>query len=341
MLGVRPVSGSAIAPIVLCLAACGVPGGARLVEQSAVAMGSDLHVRVWTADAAAARVAAGEVFAEFERLDALMSVWREGSDVVRVNEAAGSHAVPVSPEVMAVLRAARQVSDWSDGAFDVSFGALSGLWRFDHDQDNRIPPAADVAARLPLVDYRRVELHGDSVRLATPGMRAHLGGIGKGYAIDRAVALLQARGFADFLVQSGGDLYAAGTRGGRPWAIGIRDPRGSDDQHVAVLDLTDAAISTSGDYERFFEQDGRRYHHILDPRTGQPAEGTRSVTIVAAESMLADALATAVFVLGPDAGMALIERLPEVEGMIVDAAGEVWESSGLRGRLRELPPGAA
>jgi FAD:protein FMN transferase len=320
--------------IVLCLAACGAPGGARLVEHSAVAMGSDLHVRVWTADVAAARAAAAAVFAEFDRLDALMSVWREESDVGRLNASAGGAAVHISPEVAEVLRAAHQVSAWSDGAFDVTFGALSGLWRFDHDQDNRIPAAADVAARLPLIDYRRVELHGNTARLATAGMRVHLGGIGKGYAIDRAVAILRAHGLSDVLVQSGGDMYASGTRGDRAWSIGIRDPRGPADQLLATLALTGAAISTSGDYERFFEADGRRYHHILDPRTGQPATGTRSVTIVAPQSMLADAVATAVFIMGPDEGMALVGRLPDVEAAIVTGEGELRISPGLRGRLQ-------
>lgn len=310
------------------------------MEQAGVRMGSELRIAVWTSDRAGAEAALADVFAEFDRLDALMSVWREGSDVERLNAAAGRQAVPVSVEVVEVLRAARAVSELSDGAFDVTFGALSGLWRFDHDQDNRVPPRDAVAARLPLIDYRLVELDDGMARLARAGMRVHLGGIGKGYAIDRAAGLLRSRGFHDFLIQSGGDMYAAGQRGTRPWHVGIRDPRGPADRSFAALDLSDAAISTSGDYERFFVAGGQRYHHILDPRTGLPAAGTRSTTLVADRAMDTDALSTAVFVMGPQAGMALIERLPRIEGVIVSETNEVLVSSGLAERLVRLqPPG--
>src|SRR6185369_1651723 len=171
-----------------------------------------------------------------------------------------------------------------------------------------------------------------------PGMRAHLGGIGKGYAVDRAVTLLRSRGFADFMVQAGGDMYVAGKRGDRPWRLGIRDPRGPADRSFAMLDLTDGTFSTSGDYERFFMKDGRRYHHILDLSVGEPARGCRSVTLVTERAVIADALAKGVFILGPDAGMALIERTPGVEGVIVSAKNEVSISPGLRGRLIVLAP---
>jgi thiamine biosynthesis lipoprotein len=303
-------------------------------------MGSELRVTAWTADEARARGAFDLVFAEFDRLDALMSVWREGSDIERLNNAAGLHAVAVSNEVRAVLRVARQVSDWTGGKFDVTFGALSGLWKFDHDQDNRVPEPADVAKRIPLIDYRALEVDDSAgtAMLKKAGMRAHLGGIGKGYAVDRAAEILRRQGLHDFMIQAGGDLYVAGRRGDRPWRLGIRDPRGPVDKTFAALDLTDGTFSTSGDYERFFIKNGRRYHHILDPDLGEPADKCRSVTIVADNAMLADALSTGVFVVGPDAGMALIERLPNVEGVIVSAKNEVLISSGLRSRLILLSP---
>ena len=163
-------------------------------------------------------------------------------------------------------------------------------------------------------------------------MRVHLGGIGKGYAVDRAVAMLRSRGLQDFMIQAGGDLYVAGLKDGRPWRLGIRDPRGPADRSFAQLDLSDGTFSTSGDYERFFMKDGRRYHHILDlrrRRTG--ARLCRSVTLVTDRAVLADALAKGVFILGPEAGMALIEKLPGVEGVIVSAANDVLVSSGLEG----------
>jgi thiamine biosynthesis lipoprotein len=317
--------------------------GEHLVERAMVAMGSELRLAAWTADEPAAQRAFDAVGVEVERLEALLSVWCAGSDIARVNAAAGRSAVQVSAETIEILRQARQVGDWTGGKFDVTFAALSDLWRFDHDQDNRVPDPREVAARLPLVDYRAVAIdeRARAVFLPRRGMRLHLGGIGKGYAVERAAALLRARGFGDFLVQFGGDLYAGGRRGNRPWRAGIADPR-QPERILATIDLADETLTTSGDYERFFERDGRRYHHILDPDTGQPARGARSVTIVARRAMLADALSTGVFVLGPAAGMALIERLADVEGVIVTETGDLLVSTGLRNRLvLRLPPRAA
>jgi thiamine biosynthesis lipoprotein len=316
------------------------PPAAMLVERSHRTMGSEVRVTAWTADEARATAAFTEVFAEFDRLDGLMSVWKEGSDIQRLNAAAGLHPVPVSREVREVLHVAHQISEWTGGKFDVTFGALSGLWKFDHDQDNVIPDRAEVLKRLPLIDYKALEIDDDAgtAFLERRGMRAHLGGIGKGFAVDRAVAILHRRGLNDFMIQSGGDMYVAGRRGDRPWRVGIRDPRGPADKSFAALDLTEGTFSTSGDYERFFLKDGRRYHHILDPDVGEPASTCRSVTIIAENATLADALSTGVFVVGPDAGMALIERLPHVEGVIVSAANEVLISSGLRSRLIALAP---
>ena len=331
---------------VLCsvlLSACG--GGAPssapskvIVERARVSMGSEVRLTASVADESRALRAFEKAFDEFDRLDRLLSVWKTGSDLLRVNAEAGHAPVRVSPDTLEVLRTARQVGDWTGGKFDVTFGALSGLWKFDHDQDNQIPRPADVRARLPDVDFAGVELDADrgTVYLRRPGMSLHLGGIGKGYAVDLAAAILRADSVGDFLIQSGGDLYASGSRGDRPWRAGIRDPRGPADQIFAAMNIRDETFSTSGDYERYFIRDGRRYHHILDPDEGAPARGCRSVTIVARQAILADALSTGVFVLGPQAGMALIEKLPDVEGVIVTASNEVLVSSGLRERLERL-----
>jgi thiamine biosynthesis lipoprotein len=305
-----------------------------------VTMGSTLTLTLWTADDPGGAAASEAVFTEFDRLDRLLSVWKEGSDVLRLNAAAGRGPVTVSPETIEVLTIAHQVSEWTGGKFDVTFGGLSGLWKFDQDQDNVIPPRAAVAARLPDVDYTALEI--DTAHrtafLRRPGMRAHLGGIGKGYAVDRAAAILRGRGFHDFMIQSGGDMFVSGRRGDRPWRLGIRDPRGPADRSFATLDLTNGTFSTSGDYERFFMKDGRRYHHILDPDLGEPARGCRSVTIVTDKAVIADGLSTGVFVLGPEKGMALIERLPDVEGVIVTSDNHVLVSSGLEGKLVLIAP---
>jgi thiamine biosynthesis lipoprotein len=308
----------------------------RLVDASRLVMGSTLHLTAWTSDERNAKAAFDEVFAEFQRLEKLMSTWVRESDVSRINQAAGVRAVPVSADVREVLKTARQISEWTNGKFDVTFGALAGLWRFDHDQDNVVPDMREVRRRLPLIDYRAVQIDDSAgtVFVARKGMTIHLGGIGKGFAIDRGVGVLRQRGIRDFMIQSGGDIYVAGQKDGRPWRVGIQDPRGPANRIFAELDLSDGTFSTSGDYERTFLKDGRRYHHILDPATGEPARGVRSVTIVTNRAVLADGLSTGVFILGPDAGMKLIERLPGVEGVIVSDRNDVFVSSGLRDKVK-------
>jgi thiamine biosynthesis lipoprotein len=325
--------------VLVTLAATGCAGGGSAprhrVEEQRLSMGSLLHLTAWTTDEAATRAVFARIFAEFDRLEGLLSVWREGSDVLRINAAAGQQPVPVHDDTRRVLAAARRLSETTDGTFDITFGALADVWKFDHDQDGRVPTAEEIAARLPLVDFRRVRIDDGpgTAAIDRPGMRVHLGGIGKGFAVDRAVAMLRAAGLRDFLVQAGGDMYAGGANGDVAWRLGIQDPRGAGGESFAVLDLTDATFSTSGDYERFFEKDGVRYHHILDPRTGQPARGTRSVTVVTATATLAEGLSKGVFILGPERGMALVERLPDAEAVIVTEDNRVLVSSGLRGRL--------
>ncbi len=313
---------------------------ARAVTASRLSMGSTLTLTAWTADASVSKRAFDEVFAEFTRLETLMSTWIPDSDVSRVNREAGVRPVPVSAEVREVLNTARQMSEWTGGKFDVTFGALSGLWKFDHDQDNVIPDMGEVRRRLPLIDYRAIQIDeaAGTVFLPRKGMSMHLGGIGKGYAIDRAAAMLRLRGLRDFMIQSGGDMYVAGMKDGRPWRLGIQDPRGAATRSFAELKLSDGTFSTSGDYERTFMKNGRRYHHMLDPATGEPARGTRSVTIVSNRAVLADGLSTGIFILGPDAGMALIERLPDVEGVIVSDKNDVLISSGLKDTLTIVAP---
>ena len=306
-------------------------------------MGSSLKVSIWTTDEARATAAAGRVAAEFDRLEALLSVWKEGSDVLRLNNAAGRQAVPVSRETLEVLTAARIGSEQTAGKFDITFGALADIWKFDHDQDNTIPSRAAIDQRLPFIDFRAVHVNAanGTAFITRPGVRVHLGGIGKGYAVDYVVYMLREQGFENFLIQAGGDTYAAGTNNGTPWRLGIADPRG-DHAPFAAVELRNQTLSTSGDYERSFIKDGVRYHHLIDPDRGEPARGCRSVTIIADRAVTADLLSTGVFIMGPGDGMALIERLPNVEGVIVTAANEVLISSGLKGRvdLRGTPTDA-
>ena len=308
-----------------------------MVERSRVSMGSQLRLVAWTQDEATALDTFEHIFREFDRLEALLSVWKDGSDVVRLNQAAGAAPIAVSRDTIEVLDAAHEASVWTGGKFDITFGALADIWKFDHDQDNVVPDRAAIEKRLPLVNFEEVvtDRAAGTAVIRTPGMRVHLGGIGKGYAVDRAVALLKQRGFADFMIQSGGDLYVAGTNGGQPWKLAIADPRGNHEP-FATLQLGDGTFSTSGDYERSFVKDGVRYHHLIDPDRGEPARGCRSVTIVTNRATLADVLSTGVFIMGPEAGMALIEKLPDVEGVIVTATNQVLVSSGLKGRVSLL-----
>lgn len=314
---------------------------ARLVEQTRPSMGSELQLTAWTADEAGANAAFEAVFTEFDRLEALLSNWQEGSDVQRLNAAAGKHPVAVGTEIRDALQTARQVSEWTGGKFDVTFAALSGLWKFDYqNQDGTIPDHKEVVRRLKFIDYRDLTLdeRAGTAFLRREGMSVSLGGIGKGYAVDRGRDILIKRGFRDFMIQFGGDVYVAGRAGDRPWRLGIQDPRGPENRIFAAMNLSNSTFSTSGDYSRFFIKDGRRYHHIIDPDTGEPATGCRSVTIVTGSATVADGLSTGVFLLGPEKGMALIEQLPDVEGVIVSANNKVLVSSGLEGRLELLAP---
>lgn len=303
-------------------------------------MGSEVRLTARTSSADLMDTASASVFDEFDRLDALLSVWKSGSDVLRANAAAGASAVKVSRETIEVLQAAHRVSVWTAGKFDITFGALADIWKFDHDTDEHVPNSAEIAARLPLIDYRAVVIDqaAKTVFISRAGMRIHLGGIGKGYAVDRAIAILRQHGLMDFMVQFGGDLYVSGQASDGPWRLGINDPRGAPNDSFAVIELRDETLSTSGDYERFFIKDGKRYHHILDPATGEPARLCRSVTIVAKNATTADGLSTGVFILGPHAGMELVEQLPDVEAVIVSADNEVLVSSGLRERIHLVHP---
>ena len=301
------------------------------VHLQAQSMGTVVDLTIWTADRAAAGRAGQAVFDEFRRLEALMSTWVDDSEVSRINRAAGVKAVPVSDEVLAVIQTAQAVAKKTGGAFDITVGAYRGLWKFDEDLDGSLPTDKQVAARRKKTGWRGVvvDARRKTVKLRRRGMAINLGGIAKGYAVDRAAALLRDRGLTDFIIQAGGDLYVSGTKGDQKWRVGIRDPRGARDATFALTELEDRTFSTSGDYERGMVVGGVRYHHILDPRTGQPARRSRSVTVMAPDALTADAWSTALFVLGPDEGLKLLGKQPGLEAVFVDAQNQVRVSPGL------------
>jgi len=313
---------------------------ARVVAQSYPVMGTEVTFSAFTADPEAAQRAFAAAYDEIRRVERLMTDWERpdqpDSDIVRVNKAAGKQAVKVSPETLDVIQKALDMSRRSDGAFDISFAAMKGLWKFDEDMDKTIPAAEEIARRRKLINWRDVvvDAKAGTVKLRRPGMRIGLGGIAKGYAVDRCSAVLRQAGLPDFMVQAGGDLYVSGHKGPASWMVGIRDPRGGPYDIIARMPIQDHAFSTAGDYERGFVLNGRRYHHIIDPKTGYPATASREVTIFAPTAFLADALDDAVFILGPKKGMALVESFPDCATVIVDAQNQVWTSRSLEGKLQ-------
>lgn len=307
---------------------------------SGQAMGTVVQLTMWHDDEAAAGRAAQEAFEEMQRLDRLMTTWLPDSDVSRINSAAGTAAIQVSEETFAVIERALEISRRSGGIFDISVGAFRGLWKFDEDLDGTLPAPADVAARKKLVGWRDIAIDRKqrTVKLRRKGMAITLGGIAKGYAVDRCVELLRKAGFSDFIFQAGGDLYVSGKKDTQPWVVGIRDPRGARDAPFAVAAIEDHAFSTSGDYERGFVKDGVRYHHILDPRTAFPAKASRSVTVLAKDAFTADAWSKVLFILGWKRAMPLVEQLPDFEAVFVAPDNQVHVSSGLRDKLKILRP---
>lgn len=297
--------------------------------------------------------------AEFKRLEALMTTWRPESELSQLNAAAPMTSTlkdpcslmrgKLGPETLEVLRVAQRASEASGGAFDITFETLHGLWKFDEDLDPHPPTSAALRAKLPWVDYRRL-IVGDNCAYLRAGMgqgagsqkgpfltRVGLGGIAKGYAVDKAAAVIRAKGLKNFFVQAGGDLYAEGHKpDGSSWSAGVRDPRGAAGRAFASIALDNHAFSTAGDYERSYVIGNKRYHHILDPRTGMPADKCRSVTVWAPTATQADAVDDAVFVMGPSAGMRYVESLEGVGALIVDAKNNLWISERLKGKVTLL-----
>ena len=300
-----------------------------LVSREAVLMGTQISVLIATDRTDAAHAAITAALAEMARIEDMMTDWRDESALMAINHAAGQAAVGVPPELFSVLQDGVDIGRLTHGAFDITWKGGGRTWDFAATEP-RIPDAATIEAARQRIDYRQLELDADAgtAFLTRPDMAIGLGGIAKGYAVDRAAALIEAAGFKDFVVNAGGDLLVRGHRGEALWRVGIRHPRDGQ-ANIVELPVANVAIVTSGDYERFVEIDGTRYCHIIDPRTGWPARECQSVTILAERACWADAFATGVFVLGPTEGMALIESHPGLEGIIIDAEGGIHRSSGI------------
>ena len=305
---------------------CTASAHAEWFADSRDKMGTRVEVRFWHEDATFAETLLAQSMAEFDRIEALMSTYLADSEISAVNAGAADGPVKIGNELYVVIEQALMLSQKTNGAFDITYDSVGRL--YDYRSGLR-PDVGEIEKSLPAIDYRHVLLDTgkNTIRFAQPGVRINLGGIAKGYAVETVIDLLREAGVVSALVSAGGDTRLLGNRGNGPWIVGVRDP--DDEQGIVTrLALEDEAISTSGDYERFFIEDGERYHHILNPATGESAGELRSVTVIGPDATLTDGLSTSVFVLGPGAGLELIESLDGYEALIIDTARRIRFSSG-------------
>ena len=297
--------------------------GLHRVETTRVQMGTLVTLVAVHAEVDAARRLVDNGFATMERLEAILSRYRPESAVGRLNASGGLAEAP--PELLDVLGTGQRISRLSGGAFDPTVLPLLEAYRRSFDATGRPPDRASVRAALELVDHRRLRVEGRAVRLERPGMAVTLDGIAKGYVVDRTVAALVERGAERILVDAGGDVATGGqVAEARPWRVGVEDEGAAGGD---VVELTSGSIATSGDGVHAFTAD-RRHHHILDPRTGASPERTRSVSVTAPSAMLADALSTALMVLGPDDGFRLLRAVDGAEGVVVTKEGARLRTEG-------------
>ncbi|HEX2540124.1 MAG TPA: FAD:protein FMN transferase [Caldimonas sp.] len=289
-------------------------------------MGTSIEVELWSESAAQGEAAIDAVMAEMRRIDRAMSPHKDDSELSRINRDAEHGPVALSEEMCALLGRAQEFARLTDGAFDITYAAVGRL--YDYRRRTR-PDAAALERARAAVGWQKLELdaRAGTVRFAVPGMCIDLGGFAKGHAVDNAAAILRGLDIRHANVAAGGDSRVIGDRRGRPWTIGIRDPRRSA-RVVAMLPLEDVSVSTSGDYERYFDERGERFHHLIDPATGKSPVGVHSVTVLGANGLVTEALSKAVFVQGVDKGMALVEAQRGVDAVVVDAAGQLHHSSG-------------
>lgn len=316
----------------------------RVHTETRPMMGTTVTVTLVGGTVRKAREGFDAAFSAFGRVNQVMNEWRPDSELSAVNRKAGDGEFVAIPEdLCAALRRGVLGAEQTGGLFDPTWAALRGMWRFGTDLTPALPNEAELKKRCALISYKDLEFApatddggtGCAVRLKRAGMQLGLGGLAKGWGVDQAVKKLRGLGFRDFFVQAGGDFYAAGKKAGRPWKVGIRDPRGEPNSVFAVLEVSDAAFSSSGDYENFFVLDGKRYHHIIDPRTCQPATASRSATVLAPSAVDAEVLTKSVFILGGQEGLALAEK-HGASAVVVTADNQVLVSPGLEKKLKRL-----
>lgn len=280
-----------------------------------------------------------EIFSRLRELESILSANRDDTNIAAINQAAGITPVKAAPETLQILRKALLYRDKTDGAFDPAIGPLVKLWNIGTDLA-AVPSPVAIKTAVSLVNGKNVRIDevAGTVFLPEKGMRLDLGAIAKGYAADEAARIISNHGITRAMIDLGGNIYAIGEKTPKkPWVIGIRDPEEARGQPILSLPVSNMSIVTSGVYERFFEENGIRYHHILDPKTGYPSNnGLVSVTIVTPDSIDADALSTSTFLLGTEGGMRLVSEVPETDAIFINDKREVRVTPGLRDKIRIL-----
>lgn len=327
-----------------CLYAC-TPQKERVFRKSKILMDTLITITAVSDSSEKAEIAIDKAFSEIEKIDSLLNFFSDKSEVSEINRNAGRSPVRASPETIEVIEKAIYASKKTNSAFDVTIGNITALWDFH----NKVKPEDKaIKEKLPLVNYKNIvfDEHTSSIYLKKKGMLIDLGGIAKGYAADKAAEVMKRYGIRSGLVSVAGDIKAFGLRpDGKPWKVGIRNPRaiplsslngkgatGGSDDIMATIELTDMAISTSGDYERYFIVGDKRYHHILNPKTGYPSDECQSVSVIARDTAITDSLSTGIFVLGPKKGLKLLEETG-INGIIVGKDGKIHITSNLRGKI--------
>ena len=315
--------------IILLVAGCSKP---KTMQKTESIMGTEVTITVVARSHEEGEAAIDAGMAELRRLDAMMSLYKDDSEITRVNLAAGKNPVKVSPEMIEVVEHAVEISKLSGGVFDVTIGPLVVLWQM-RLKEGKTPTDGEIARVRPLVNYRNIVIDkkASTIFLKKPGMIMDFGGM-KGYTADRVADLFKKRGIDNAIIAVAGDIWVLGHReDGKPWRIGVQHPR-EHDKTLAVLDLSDKYISTSGDYERFVIKENKRYHHIIDPRTGKPSKGTISATLIGDKGAIIDPLTKVPFILGPEDGMKIVKTFG-AEAIIVDDQGKVYMTDGIKNLL--------
>lgn len=301
------------------------PALAGWVQQSQDIMGTRISVESWHSSDSHASLCNTQVFANMHRIDALMSPYKPGSEISAINRYAAIGAVSVSKELFDLISKSTEISLLSGGAFDITFASLGHQYNY---RENKGPSQEQINQSLDSIDYKSLTLKDNTVHFSKPSMRIDLGGIAKGYAVDQGIQILKRCGIQHAIVTAGGDSRILGDKKGRPWMMGIQHPR-KKQKMALVLPLSNSAISTSGDYERFFLRNGERIHHIINPSTGRSAKSAWSASVIGPDATSTDALSTTLLILGAQKGIQLVNSLPDIDAIIIDSQGVIHYSSGL------------